>query len=156
MLRAYNLEELQNVSQDTTWPTAWNLVRSHTSFSRQPSLSSCFMEKGLPGGLALSPSTSQLLPIVRSQMQLRVFLLGVPRRPQLSSHLPILGVTLLALSPGLSAVNGDDLSDLTPIPAILRHLAFLSHGFLLSKSARWNWKLPRITVFGNYICAPRA
>lgn len=34
-------------------------------------------------------------------------------------------------------------------------LAFLSHGFLLSKSAWLNWKLPRIFFFRNHICASR-
>lgn len=156
---ACNLEELQNVSQDTAWPTAWNLVEDTHFLQQTTKPVSLFhaspWKGGYQGGLTLSPSNSQLPPIVRSQMQLQVFPLGILRRPQLSSHLPILGVTLLALSPGLSAVNGGDLNDLTPIPAILRHLAFLSHGFLLSKSARRNWKLPSIPVFGNYICAPR-
>jgi hypothetical protein len=70
------------------------------------------------------------------------------------SHPGFLAGVLLALSRGISAVNGSDSNDPTPILAILGYLAFLSHGFLLSKSARLNWKLPRI-FFGNYICASR-
>lgn len=73
----------------------------------------------------------------------------------LSSHILTWAVVLLALSGGISAVNGSDSNDPTPIPAILRYLAFLSYGFLLSKSARLNWKLPRIIFFGNYIRASR-
>lgn len=96
--------------------------------------------------------------IIRGKMWFPVFYLlesyresaGTPSCPKM-----ILVGALLALSAGISGVNGSDSKALTPIPAILRYLAFLSRGFLLLKSARLNWKLPRIIYFGNYICASR-
>lgn len=140
------------------WPNAWKLMRSQNALLWKEA-----MDQAL---ILLHPTVEQSsllllscphLPVVTSKNGIpRCFTYVILQRCYIYSFIPHPDFpSLLALSGGISAVNESDSNDPTPIPAILRSSAFLSHGFLLPKSARLNWKLPRIIFFGNYICASR-